>query len=208
MNADVEADQLNSLLLENGMEPLGQETADRFAAYLELLLKWNRQLNLTAIRTPVEIQKRHFVESIFTARSLPAGIETLLDYGSGAGFPGMPIACCRAEISVTLAESQGKKAAFLREAVRSLGISVAVYHGRCESLSARGFGAVTMRAVEKMGAAIQVADRLVRPDGWMVLMLGAADAERYCDEFDYRWLAPLQLPYSENRVLLMGQHKK
>ena len=78
---------------------------------------------LTAIRDEEGILTRHFVESIVCARALPAGIATLLDVGSGAGFPGIPIALCRSEIAVTLAESQGKKAAFLQEAVRVLGVA-------------------------------------------------------------------------------------
>ena len=80
------------------------------------------------------ILSRHFVESIVVARELPQGIRTLLDFGSGAGLPGIPIALCRPEIAVTLAESQGKKAAFLQEAVRVLAISAMVHAGRAETL--------------------------------------------------------------------------
>ena len=83
-------------------------------------------MNSTAIRDEEGILSRHFVESIACACALPAGIFTLLDFGSGAGFPGIPIALCRPEIAVILAESQGKKAAFLQEAVRVLGISAKV----------------------------------------------------------------------------------
>ena len=96
--------------------------AGRFEDYLSLILRWNARVNLTAIRDEEGILQRHFVESIACARALPADITTLLDFGSGAGFPGIPIALCRPEISVTLAESQGKRAAFLHEAVRVLGI--------------------------------------------------------------------------------------
>ena len=94
----------------------------RLSDYLDLLLKWNARTNLTAIRSPEEIVQRHFGESLFTALHIGEP-DTLLDLGSGAGFPGIPIALLRSEIQVTLAESQNKKASFLREAVRTLNLS-------------------------------------------------------------------------------------
>ena len=115
--------RLNALLAEAGLAPLDPAQTERFEAYLSLILRWNARVNLTAIRDEDGILRRHFVESIACARALPAGIATLLDFGSGAGFPGIPIALCRPEIAVTLAESQGKKAAFLREALRQLGLA-------------------------------------------------------------------------------------
>src|SRR5580693_7331883 len=114
------ADRLNQLLQESGQPPLAPEIAEKFAAYLTLLQKWNARTNLTAIRDEEGILSRHFLESILCAHKLPQHIVSLLDFGSGAGFPGIPIALIRPEISVTLAESQNKKAAFLREALRTL----------------------------------------------------------------------------------------
>jgi 16S rRNA (guanine527-N7)-methyltransferase len=115
--------RLNALLAEAGLAPLDAAQSQAFEDYLSLLLRWNARVNLTAIRDQEGILRRHFVESIACARALPAGVRSLLDFGSGAGFPGIPIALCRPEIAVTLAESQGKKAAFLREAVRQLGLA-------------------------------------------------------------------------------------
>ena len=77
---------------------------------------------------------RHIIESIAVARSIPGHVTTLLDFGSGGGLPGIPIALCRPQIAVTLAESQGKKAAFLQEAVRVLGIAAKVHSDRAEAL--------------------------------------------------------------------------
>ena len=108
-----------------------------FEDYLSLFVRWNARVNLTSIRDEEGILSRHFVESIACARALPAGISTLLDFGSGGGFPGIPIALCRPEIAVTLAESQGKKAAFLQEAVRVLGISAKVHAQRAETADER-----------------------------------------------------------------------
>jgi 16S rRNA (guanine527-N7)-methyltransferase len=126
--------------------------------YLDLLLKWNARTNLTAIRDPEEIVRRHFGESLFAAQHLGA-CETLLDLGSGAGFPGLPIALLHPEIQVTLAESQNKKATFLREAVRTLSLrNIEVWAARVETMpAARQFHTVALRAVDNMTAAIAAA---------------------------------------------------
>src|SRR5712664_1169672 len=136
----------------------------QLSAYLDLLLKWNARTNLTAIRDPEEIVRRHFGESLFAVQHLnPAtpdpGPGTLLDFGSGAGFPGLPIALLRPDLQVTLAESQNKKAAFLREAVRTLNLpNVEVWAARVEALPAnRQFRVVTLRAVDNMEAALSAA---------------------------------------------------
>ena len=131
----------------------------QLSLYLDLLVKWNARTNLTAIRDPEQIVQRHFGESLFTSRHLGPQTRTLLDLGSGAGFPGLPIALLHPEIAVTLAESQNKKAAFLREAVRTLELpNVTVWPNRAESLSAdRRFDTVTLRAVDNMPAALAAA---------------------------------------------------
>lgn len=155
-----------------GLEPLSAEALQKFKTYLKLLLWWNSKLNLTAIRDPAAIIQRHFVEGIQCAQLLPAlsSRATLLDFGSGAGFPGIPIAICREDFRVTLAESQGKKAAFLREAVRSLGISVEVYDGRVEHMRPeRRFSIVTLRAVDKIEEALLSAVARLVPGGWLVV---------------------------------------
>jgi 16S rRNA (guanine527-N7)-methyltransferase len=138
--------RLNALLVDAGLEPVRPELALSFDNYLSLLLRWNERVNLTAIRDIEGILSRHFVESIVCARALPDETTTLLDFGSGAGFPGIPIALCRPEIAVTLAESQGKKAAFLREAVRVLGITTKVHSARAEALPIQ-FDCVTLHAI-------------------------------------------------------------
>ena len=98
------AEQLNGLLGEAGEPPADAKLIGLLELYLALLVRWNARLNLTAVRDQAGILSRHFVESIICARQLPAGVETLLDFGSGAGFPGIPIALCHPEIAVTLAE--------------------------------------------------------------------------------------------------------
>ena len=156
--------------------------------YLDLLLKWNARTNLTAIRDPEEIVRRHFGESLFAAQNLKLGnpdptpsapsATTLFDLGSGAGFPGLPIALLRPEMQVTLAESQNKKAAFLREAVRTLNLpNVGVWAARAETMPAnRQFRIVTLRAVDNMEAALSAAIVRVAPGGLLALLTTVSQA--------------------------------
>lgn len=130
---------------------------DQLSIYLQLLLKWNARTNLTAIRDPNEIVRRHFGESLFAAQHL-GECATLLDFGSGAGFPGLPIQLLLPRLQVTLAESQNKKATFLREAVRTLGLQTEVWANRVEAMPpARHFDVVALRAVDCMAAAVAAA---------------------------------------------------
>jgi 16S rRNA (guanine527-N7)-methyltransferase len=197
--------RLNALLAEAVQAPLDAALAGRFEDYLSLLLRWNARVNLTAIRSEEGILSRHFVESIVCARALPAGIHTLLDFGSGAGFPGIPIALCRPEIAVTLAESQGKKAAFLSEAVRVLGIAAKVYPARAETLRTV-FDCVMLRAVDRMERAVQAAAQLVRPGGWLALMTttAALPALQTAARAEFSWPSLLPLPGGEDRLLALG----
>ncbi len=199
-------DRLNTLLAETGAVPLGEASKKQFEAYLSLFVRWNSRTNLSSIREPDAILSRHFVESIACARALPTGISTLLDFGSGGGLPGIPVAICRPEITVTLAESQGKKAAFLQEAVRTLGISAEVFAGRAETLTER-FDCVALRAVDKMAEAVRSAVRLVAEGGWLALMTTRDDANKLqvVAGDGFRWAEGLLLPGGSERMLVIGQ---
>jgi 16S rRNA (guanine527-N7)-methyltransferase len=198
-------ERLSAALKEAGMAPLSDETTEKFEIYLSLIIRWNMRLNLTSLRAEDAIISRHLAESIACATALPSGISTLLDFGSGAGLPGIPIALCRPEIAVTLAESQGKKAAFLQEAIRALGISAKVHADRAETLHA-AFDCVVLRAVDKMPKSVGTAARLVGAEGWLALMTtstelpklqGAAGAE-------FSWPEPVRLPGSIERIIAIG----
>ena len=198
--------RLNEVLAAVGLDPLDRETATRFAAYCALLLRWNVRTNLTAIRDEESVISRHFVQSIACARALPPGIATLLDFGSGAGFPGIPIALCRPEIAVILAESQGKKAAFLQEAVRTLGLPAKVHSSRAESLASR-FDCVTLRAVDRMPQAIQAATNLLAPGGRLALMTteGQLKSLKAALVAPLAWLEVIPLPGSDSQLLAFAQ---
>jgi 16S rRNA (guanine527-N7)-methyltransferase len=198
--------RLNAALEAAGMVPLETTLTSRFAVYLSLLLRWNRRINLTSIRDEEGILSRHFVESIACARALRAGITTLLDFGSGAGFPGIPIALCRPEVSVTLAESQGKKAAFLHEAVRALGLSTRVLSARAESES-RLYDCVVLRAVDRMPEAVKIAASLVHDGGWLALMTTEPEiaALQLAAGSSFTWSPPIPLAGSAERLIALGQ---
>ena len=202
------SDRLNQLLTESGHPLLAPETAEKFTAYLTLLQKWNARTNLTAIRDEEGILSRHFLESILCAHKLPKNLSSLLDFGSGAGFPGLPIALIRKEISVTLAESQNKKAAFLREAVRTLGLNTKVHSNRAETLHST-FDCVTLRAVDNMPQAIPAAIQRLAPQGWLAIMTTTEDApsiQAQASQSTHCTWSPLQpLPEGTNRTLLLGQ---
>jgi 16S rRNA (guanine527-N7)-methyltransferase len=198
-------ERLNVLLMEAGLEPLDVLLTGQFEDYLSLILRWNARVNLTAIREEEGILSRHFVESICCARTLPEGLGTLLDFGSGAGFPGIPIALCRPEIAVTLAESQGKKAAFLSEAVRTLGISAKIHSKRAELLGTV-FDCVTLRAVDRMESAVQAAGSLVSPRGWLVVMttVGELSKMQSAAGGEFSWGRRVKLGGSQERVIAFG----
>jgi 16S rRNA (guanine527-N7)-methyltransferase len=169
----------------------------QLSLYLDLLLKWNARTNLTAIREPEEIVRRHFGESLFAARHLDPGSIALLDFGSGAGFPGLPIALLRPDIQVTLAESQNKKATFLREVVRTLGLPIEVWPARVEAMPAtRRFHTVTLRAVDNMTAAIAAA----APRATNQLLLLAGSAPTLPPGFSPR--SSFAMPGSETSILV------
>lgn len=174
-------------------------------AYLALLLRWNARINLTSVRTPEEILRRHFAESLFAEQQIPQRVRTLLDYGSGGGFPGIPIAICRPELAVTLAESQSKKAAFLREAVRTLGLKAEVWAARVEAMEpGRVFGAVTLRAVDKMEAACRSAVERLAPHGWMAVFTTRRTEAALDDVAGIHWDAAIEIPGSEQELLKTG----
>lgn len=182
--------------------PLSQDLTARLSVYLDLLLKWNARTNLTAIRNPEQIVQRHFGESLFAVQHLGDPLpDTLLDLGSGAGFPGLPIAMLHSEMRVTLAESQNKKATFLREAVRTLQLpNVEVWPARAEALPPdRHFHTVTLRAVDDMAAAMAAA--APRATHQLLLLTGTSPAlpAGFAPE------APIPIPNTSSSILLRAK---
>jgi 16S rRNA (guanine527-N7)-methyltransferase len=200
-------EQIAALLAERRGLQIEPQIATALSAYLELLLRWNARTNLTAVRDPESIVLRHFGESLMCARALPAGVKSLLDYGSGAGFPGAIFALARPEIAVTLGESQGKKAAFLAELVRTLNLSSKVHAGRVAALPPDlQFEAVTLRAVDHMEDACLEARGRVALGGWLVLMTTQTAMRAIAPSIPrMAWRVPVALSGTEQGVIAMGR---
>ena len=166
--------------------------------YVQLLLRWNARTSLTAVRDPEELIQRQVGESLFAAQLVPeAG--TLLDFGSGAGFPGIPLQLVRRQLQITLAESQGKKAGFLREAIRTLGLPSTVWAQRVENLPAdRKFDVVTMRAVDASASMLPVAAQRIAARGSLLRFTAAADSELLDG---WTVTADLTVPLSRGRLV-------
>jgi 16S rRNA (guanine527-N7)-methyltransferase len=183
--------------------------------YIDLLLRWNARINLTAVREPEEIVTRHFGESIFAARRLfpggHAGTEVhtphVIDVGSGPGFPGLPIKILAPNARLTLIESNYKKATFLREVVRNLRLtSVEVFAGRANDFTGSTAGVVTIRAVERFGSILPVAAGLMESAGCLAMLIGKAQVRGIIELLpNLKWDKPIKLPLSESRVLILGR---
>jgi 16S rRNA (guanine527-N7)-methyltransferase len=131
-----------------------------------------------------------------------------MDFGSGAGLPGIPIQVARPELIVTLAESQNKKAAFLREAIRELGlVQTNVYAGRVEDMPAgQQFDLVTLRAVDKMGLALRAAYLRIKIRGWMAVLTSQRETGTLQSSLPaMEWSEPEAIPGSEQRILMLGR---
>jgi 16S rRNA (guanine527-N7)-methyltransferase len=180
--------------------------------YLELLLRWNVRVNLTAVREPEAIVARHFGESLFAARVLLRKADAaskVADVGSGAGFPGIPLKLFAPGIGLTLIESHNKKAVFLREVVRTLALEgVEVFGGRAEQWG-KTADLVTLRAVEQFERALPTVARLVAPAGRLGLLIGAGQVPAAQEALgaDWVWQKPVLVPESESRVVLAGQRQ-
>ena len=161
--------------LESGLRVLGLAPAlsEPLLAYLALLDRWNRTYNLTAIRDPGEMVAKHLLDSL--AMHPYARTGTLADLGTGPGLPGIPLAIASPDLQVALVESNGKKARFLREAVRTLQLSNArVAESRIEALDLPGaFDAITARALATLPLIVELGGHLLKPQGRLLALKGA-----------------------------------
>ena len=190
-----------------GADELSHEQLEKVMAFLELLQRWNAKTNLTGIRKSEEIITRHFGESFFLATQLcqPNHTGSAIDFGSGAGFPGIPLAIYAPLMMVTLIESQNKKATFLKEAVRRLEMkNVTVFAGRGESFTGKA-DVVTMRAVEKFEQSANAAAKLVAPGGRMALLIAEEQVKAARGVAGFVWSKPVKIPDSRSLVLLVGK---
>ena len=174
-------------------------------------MRWNARINLTAVRNPEQMVTRHFGESLFAARALledrTSYAASLADVGSGAGFPGVPIKLFAPEMELTLIESQGKKATFLREVLRALHLdSAQVFCGRAEDWG-KTADLVTLRAVEQFERALPVAAKLVAPGRRLCLLAGTGQMKRAQEIMGdaWSWKKQVAVPRSKERVVVIAE---
>jgi len=177
-----------------GFAALDEAQVRTLEAHYELMVRWNRTINLTRIESLEQAVERHYAESLFLAAHLPDGIESVVDIGSGAGFPGFPVAVFRHAAKVALVESDQRKAAFLRE-TRDWASNVEVLAVRGEELR-REFDVVIARAV-KPAEVMRVARRVGKR---VALLISEQDAAGIKVE----GAEVIPLPYRPGGVLVMG----
>jgi len=202
------ADQLNSGLTALGLT-LDQETQQRLLDYIALIEKWNRVYNLTAIREPEKMVSHHLLDSLAVAPHLR--VKRLLDVGSGAGLPGIPIALANPDTHVTLLDSNHKKAAFLNQAVMELKLKNAeVCSERVESWQAQNrFDVIISRAFSDMGEFVRLTGHLLAPGGMFAAMKGLypyEEIDRLPPGCKVRQVLPLAIPGLEGarHLVLIG----
>ena len=191
-------------LLRQGIADLGLSVTlpvnERLLAYLKLLAKWNRVYNLTAIREETKWVSHHLLDSLAVVPHLPPG--AIVDVGSGAGFPGIPIAFACPDRQVTLLDSNQKKGAFLTQASTELALpNVSVVMERAESYHpVTAYDVVIARAFSNMGDFIKLAGHLLTPGGVLIAMKGArpdAEIAQLPGSWSADTIVPLHVPYLE-----------
>ena len=182
-----------------GIVELSPGQVEAVEAHYQLLLRWNRTLNLTSIKRVDEAVERHYCESIFLGTHLPQGPLRIADIGSGAGFPGFPVAVLRPDCSITLIESHQRKAVFLREASRSLR-NVRVLARRAEEVDEQFDWAVS-RAVSYNDLASFLKNLAPNVD----LLTGGEEPP---DGIGFVWEPPIRVPWGGQRLLRAGHQKR
>lgn len=163
---------------------LPPETAEKYDIYATLLVEWNQKMNLTAITDPEGMLIKHFLDSLTAASCLPDGACSLIDVGTGAGFPGVPLAICRPDIRLTLLDSLQKRLTFLDTLCRELGVPVTLIHARAEEGGRRPelreqFDVATARAVAALPVLSEYCLPFVKKGGRFIALKGPdADQER------------------------------
>lgn len=141
--------ELETAIFSFGIPALTEEQTTRFVGHYSMLCRWNQRLNLTRLTDPREAARLHYAESLFGARFI-AGAHTLLDIGSGAGFPAIPLAVARPDVQVTALEANQKKSLFLKEAKDELGLAnLKVVPSRLEEFDWDGYELLSSRALDR-----------------------------------------------------------
>jgi len=206
------AEQLQRGLIALGLT-LERDTQQRLLDYIALIEKWNRVYNLTAIREPEKMVSHHLLDSLAVAPHLHA--KRLLDVGSGAGLPGIPLALANPDMHVTLLDSNHKKTAFLNQTVIELKLKNAEVCGeRVESWKTQNkFDVIISRAFSDMGEFVRMTQHLLAPGGLFVAMKGLhpyEEIEKLPPDCKVRQVLPLAIPGLDGarHLVLIGREEQ
>ena len=196
--------------LEEFQLALDDQQVLQIQQYMRILLTWNDKLNLTAIRDPLEILYRHFCESMYAAVAVPLESGRLADVGAGGGFPGLPLKIIRPDLRVFLVESNLKKATFLAEVIRELGLMdaqvlVRRYQELGEEVAPLDY--ICSRALGEFGPFLEWASSGRVGVKQVILWTGARDLPEIQKMPTWEWREPIPVPHSLRRLLLVGTKK-
>ena len=196
--------------LEEFKLPAYDDQVLQIQQYINLLLAWNDKVNLTAIRDPLEILYRHFCESMLAGICIPVERGRLADVGTGAGFPGLPLKILRPGLQLFLIESNIKKATFLAEVIRTLGLKdaqvlVRRYEELGEEIAPLDFACA--RALGEYPAFLDWAHREYLAAKEVVLWIGSQDLPEILKIQTWEWREPIRVPNSLRRLLVVGARK-
>jgi 16S rRNA (guanine527-N7)-methyltransferase len=204
--APLSPDVINKALREFQLQMSPEQVAS-IQRYMEMLLAWNEKVNLTAIRDPLEVLYRHFCESMYATAAVPLGTGRLADVGSGGGFPGLALKVARPELQVFLIESNVKKATFLAEVVRELGLAdTRVLVGRYEELGDEiaPLDFVCSRALGEFDKFLGWARSERVAASQAILWIGGRDIDEVKKIGGWTWRESISVPHSLQRFLLVG----
>ncbi len=168
-------------LLKRAIPHLSEQECDKFVAYYDLLIDWNTRMNLTAITAPEEVVKKHFADSLAALPLLSDGAK-VVDVGTGAGFPGIPLLIRRPDLRLTLVDSLQKRIGFLETVLRELGLTAACVHARAEDFGRmpahRGtYDFAVSRAVAALPVLLELTVPLLKVGGKSICFKGEASQE-------------------------------
>lgn len=181
-------------LAELGID-LPEEAQHKLLAFRDLLLKWNKTYNLTALRDPAQAIAHHLLDSLAILPHVGAG--PLLDVGSGGGLPGIPLAIARPELSVSMVDTVQKKATFLQQAAIELGLkNIRTHHARVEEMQGQ-YAQISSRAFAETGLFISLTRHLLAPGGRWLAMKGVRpddELQALPADITVESIIPLQVP--------------
>lgn len=166
-------DNFKTNLEHLGIE-LNEEQMEKFATYYQMLIDWNKKVNLTSILEKSEVYSKHFIDSLWLSKVADLKTQLILDVGSGAGFPSIPLKIVFPNLKITIIDSLKKRITFLKDLVETLGIDVNLIHGRIEDFPKKNhYDIVTARAVASLDILSEFCIPFVKKGGLFLPMKGS-----------------------------------